>query len=191
MARSPSYRREGGPRGAAAAVLGDAVLPDPLEHFAAEHMRKREMCGRLDALAAAVPRPDRALAAEVLVHLERVRPRHVRDEEADLFPLLRRRSAGDDEISDTLDRLSADHARAAAAAERVRAALARVIASDTAFTPQEAAAVTAFAARERRHLIVENAIVLPLARARLTRRDLDTLRRRMVQRRQGEGEAEC
>jgi hypothetical protein len=71
---------------------------------------------------------------------------------------------------------------------QVCAALERAIASDTTVTPQEAAAVTAFAAQERRHLIVENAIVLPLARVRLTPQDLETLRRRMLQRRRAAGE---
>jgi len=183
MARSASYHGQGGPRGATAAAFGDDILADPLDHIAAEHLRLREICGRLDALVAAVPQPDRVLAAEVLADLDTALPRHIRDEEGDLFPLLRRRSADDNDIGDTLDRLHADHARFGAALARVCAALRRVVASDTAFTPGEAAEVADFAAHERRHLIVENAIVLPLARVRLTRDDLRSLRRQMALRR--------
>jgi hemerythrin-like domain-containing protein len=40
-----------------------------------------------------------------------------------------------------------------------------------------------FAGHARRHLILENAIILPFARLRLTRHDLETLRLRMMQRR--------
>ncbi len=183
MTAAAAYSNGGGQRGALAADLGDMVLPNPLDHIAEEHLRLREICGRLDELVAAVPQPDRARAAEVLAHLKVALPRHVQDEEDDLFPLLRRRSEGDEDISDTLDRLIADHGEGRTAVARVCAALERSVTSDTAFTPEEAAAVAAFAARERRHLIVENAIVLPLARVRLTSRDLTKLRRRMMRRR--------
>jgi len=47
----------------------------------------------------------------------------------------------------------------------------------------DCALLTNYANQARRHLILENAIVLPLARVRLTDDDLDTLRLRMMQRR--------
>lgn len=183
MTAAKAYPGGGGQRGTLAAPLGDRVLPDPLDNFAEEHLRLREICARLDALVAAAPEPDRATATDALTHLQTALPRHVRDEEEDLFPLLRLRSQEDEEINDTLDRLAAEHVQSARLRRQVCAALERAIGSDTTVTPQEAAAVTAFAAQERRHLIVENAIVLPLARVRLTPQDLETLRRRMLQRR--------
>lgn len=50
-------------------------------------------------------------------------------------------------------------------------------------SPDEAQLIAEYANHARRHLIVENAIIVPLARARLTAGDLDTLRLRMQQRR--------
>ncbi|TDK49637.1 hemerythrin domain-containing protein [Antarcticimicrobium luteum] len=191
MAGQRAYPDGGGQRGERAATLGDAVLPDPLDHIAEEHLRLREICGWLDALVAAEPQRDPTRVSEALVHLKIVLPRHVRDEEGDLFPLLRRRSGGDDDIGDTLDRLTADHVSSRQARAPVIAALERIAATgDAALTAQEGAAVAAFAAHERRHLIVENAIVLPLARVRLTRSDLKSLRVRMIERRRADAQAE-
>ncbi|WP_165937598.1 hemerythrin domain-containing protein [Antarcticimicrobium sediminis] len=164
-------------------LSGDAVLPDPLDHLAGENRCRRVICGFLDTLVAALPHPDPTLAGEVLTHLKTALPRHIRDEEGDLFPLLRRRSQTDADINDTLDRLIADHAHASAMLEPIQAALERLVLRGTAFTAEEATAITAFAARERRQLIVENGIVLPLARVRLSQSDLKSLRLRMLQRR--------
>ncbi|MDX2484892.1 MAG: hemerythrin domain-containing protein [Pseudodonghicola sp.] len=193
MAAARSYPPgSGGQRRASAPVLGlsgDAVLPDPLDHIAVENRCRRMICGCLDMLVAALPHPDPTLAGEVLTHLKTALPRHIRDEEGDLFPLLRRRSQEDVDINDTLDRLIADHAQVSTMLEPIRAALERLALRGTVFTAEEATAITAFAARERRHLIVENGIVLPLARVRLTQSDLKTLRLRMLLRRQSDTDA--
>ncbi len=52
-------------------------------------------------------------------------------------------------------------------------------------SPEEAqtSVLTRFASHVRRHLAAENAILLPIARARLTRRDLQNLSRQMRARR--------
>jgi len=177
MARAGTY-----PVHSALATAAEGVLPDPLDHFAEEHLRQREICGMLDTIAAAA-RPDRAVTIEALRHLTTALPRHLHDEEQGLFPSLRHRSEPDDEINDTLDRLDADHAKTAQFLDAVIAALGRIAGSGGALTAEEAETVTGFAAHERRHLIVENAIVLPLARVRLTAGDLDALRQAMVLRR--------
>jgi len=184
MAKRATYRGPGGARGARATPADERVQRDPLQHIAEEHLRQREVCAALDALAGA-DRPDRAAARDCLEHLTVFLPRHTRDEEEDLFPLLRRRSAPEDEINETLDRLYHDHTESHDALPRVIAALERMIAENAPFTEDEAAAVSAFAQHERRHLIVENAIVLPLARVRLTKDDLGFLSLRMQLRRNG------
>jgi hemerythrin-like domain-containing protein len=46
-----------------------------------------------------------------------------------------------------------------------------------------ASAARAFARAQRRHVAYENGSILPLARTRLTRKDLKQLSRRMAQRR--------
>ena len=177
MARAGTY-----PGGDAQALAGGDVLPDPLTHFAEEHLRQREVCAMLDALATAA-QPDRTMARAALQHLSTALPRHLRDEGQILFPLLRQRSAPEDEINDTLRRLEADHAQSTQALGAVTAALERVTGSGGALTDEEATTITGFATHERRHLIVENAIVLPLARVLLTEDDLEALRGAMLRRR--------
>jgi len=178
MARAGTY-----PGRDAQTLAGGDVLPDPLTQFAQEHLRQREVCAMLDALATAA-QPDRAMAHAALRHLSTALPRHMRDEGQILFPLLRQRSAPEDEINETLDRLDADHAQSIQALGAVIAALGRLANSGGALSAEEADTLTGFAAHERRHLIVENAIVLPLARVLLTEDDLEALRNAMLLRRQ-------
>jgi hemerythrin-like domain-containing protein len=155
---------------------------DPLEQISQEHLRQREVCATLDKLAA-LETPDPELAAQVLPHFDTLLARHVQDEVDDLYPLLRRRSEPEDDINDTLDRLVGKHLVSMELAVQVREVVLSM-ANDNALPDAEGAAVlVGFAAHERRHLIVENAIVLPLARARLTASDLNNLRARMAQRR--------
>lgn len=155
---------------------------DPLEQISQEHLRQREVCATLDKLAA-LKAPDLELAAQVLPHFDTLLARHVEDEEDDLFPLLRARSDPEDEINDTLDRLVGKHLVSLELAARVRDVVLAMANDNTLPDAEGAAALVGFAAHERRHLIVENAIVLPLARARLTPDDLDELRARMAARR--------
>ena len=159
---------------------------NPLDYIAEEHLRQREICAALDRLAVLDP-PDVDLAIEVLVHLNTWLPPHIRDEEEDLFPLLRRRAPPGDDINETLNRLGREHVSTTGKMQKLRAILQRMITSNTAPKPRDATILSEFAAHERRHLIVENAIVLPMARACLTRDDLASLRLRMVQRRSDPG----
>ncbi len=159
------------------------VLPDnPLDGLANEHMHLREVCGHLDALASS-DRAQPVLALSARAYIRGVLPNHARDEEEDLFPLLRRRAPDDADLQGTLDRLSRDHRDIAAARPGVIAILEWMITDNTAPDPPRAAALKAFADLERRHLLVENAVVLPLARAYLNARDLKRLRHRMQARR--------
>ena len=184
MARAGTY-----PGRDAQTPAGGGVLPDPLTQFAQEHLRQREVCAMLDALATAA-QPDAAMARAALQHLSTALPGHMRDEDRILFPLLRHRSAPEDEINETLDRLDADHAQSKQALGAVIATLERLANSGGGLTVEEAATITGFAAHERRHLIVENSIVLPLARVRLTATDLETLRNAMLRRRETDKDAE-
>lgn len=159
-----------------------ARLGNPLDFIAEDHLRHRQVCATLDALAAAEVQDLGALDAIRSFLLEEFAP-HMADEEEDLFPLMRRRCEPEDEIDETLDRLQGDHRGAVAAAPEVMAAVARALSNRGRMDPDDRATLTAFAASERRHMIVENAIVLPLARARLTPGDLATLRLSMLRRR--------
>lgn len=165
------------PRGEQAAPADPAIRENPLAYIAEEHLRQREVCAALDRLAADA-QANGSLATEVLQHLTTYLPRHIRNEEADLFPLLRQRSDPSDEINETLDRLHDSHVQSLTLMTPVRKILQRLITKNAAPSATEAANLKQFADHERRHLIVENAIVLPLARARLTQKDIRFLQQK-------------
>jgi hemerythrin-like domain-containing protein len=170
------------PRRGSAPGQVERALGNPLELLAADHLRQRALCELLEHVAAA-ERPDPEAVEQIRAWLREELPAHIADEEEDLFPLLRARAAPEDEIDSALDALSRDHRATAAALAAALEAIERLLASQGPLAPEERASLAAFAESERRHLGVENAILLPLARVRLTRADLATLRRGMLQRR--------
>lgn len=171
-----------GIRGSGEDRIDIRIAADPIEFFVEEHMRQRVICADIDRLATQEPaNPD--LARKILAHTRDELPLHMLDEEEDLFLLLRRRAHPEDELEKTLFRLDGDHEAGKALAERAAIVLEAVSAGKTHLTKAEAARLHAFANHERRHLIVENAIILPLARARLTETDRKTLALRIAARR--------
>mgnify|MGYP001270051647 CR=1 FL=1 len=158
------------------------LLGNPLDFLHGDHMREREICVMLDRIAAAES-PDPDAAAHAAGFLAEELPLHFADEEEDLFPLLRQRCEPEDDIERALARLSADHVHAGAETPDLVRLLRLVAEGDAGLTPEDRSLLTRYASHARRHLILENAIVLPLARARLTRRDLDRMRMAMLHRR--------
>jgi len=159
-------------------------LRSPLDYIFADHFRQRVLCGVLDECAEA-RQVGRTLMAAALAFLKSDFGLHVIDEEEDLFPLLRRRAAPEDRIEDVLGELSQEHAADKRDAGDIIKGLEAALAMDGTEQVSDGfrALLQRFAANERRHLIVENAIVMPLARARLTGDDLRHLGRRMAARR--------
>lgn len=160
-----------------------AQLTTPLDYIFADHFRQRVLCSVLDDIAETGV-VDRDIAAAALRFLKTDFAPHVIDEEEDLFPLLRRRSQPEDRIEDVLGDLSQEHASDKLDADGIVEGLQTVLESDdNAADDDLRILLRRFAASERRHLIVENAIVMPLARTRLTKDDLRNLGRRMAARR--------
>lgn len=157
-------------------------LGDPLELIARDHMRARYFYAATRRIAEAQARPEDDPAA-IARFLHHELPPHLEDEEDALFPLLRLRCLTEEAIGPTLDELTSDHSRERAEMVGVEVLMARLGAGGAALAGSEAGKALSFARASLRHLIVENAIVLPLARARLTRRDRDRLLRSMLQRR--------
>lgn len=161
-----------------------ALMAEPLNWLFAEHYRHRHYCSLIEQIAAAAVVPHEDIQA-TLGFLRRDLPLHIVDEEDDLFPLLRRRCQPEDELDLALGKLSADHRddidAVAQLVEVLEAALRqeRPVSDD----PQAQQLLTAFVARERSHIALENAVVLPIARLRLTQEDLDLFSRRMAARR--------
>lgn len=161
-----------------------ALMAEPLDFFFAEHFRHRQLCRLIDRLGATVFF-DADPIAEVVDFLRFEAPIHIIDEEEDLFPLLRRRCLPEDELENVLGVLSAEHRADATLGRAVRTHLEHCL--DTRSAPGASLEgrrdLAAFAAQERRHLALENAVVLPIARLRLTPADLTGLGRRLAARR--------
>lgn len=153
-------------RGARAALPRRRPDECPIEALYEDHFHQRQLCADMELLAATtMPRPD--LAKHVLIILCRELPTHFKQEELGLFPRLRARAQPDDNLPPTLARLAREHVVAEQAFSLLVPALA-CMADGALPAPEDREALRRLAAFERRHLIVENAIVLPLARLRLT-----------------------
>lgn len=160
------------------------LVRDPLSFFFAEHYRHRQLCKMIDELSTATFF-DGAKIARVADFLRFEAPIHIIDEEEDLFPLLRRRCLEEDDLEGVLGVLAADHKADAVLGAAVRRHLEHSL--ETRLAPggdlEKRKALASFAAQERRHLALENAIVLPIARLRLSEEDLASLSRRLAARR--------
>jgi len=166
------------------------LLREPLAWFFAEHIRHRQMCGCVEEVAAGADFDPQRIGA--IVDFLRVDlPLHILDEEEDLFPLLCRRALPEDDLDQILGELLAEHRSDLDEAQRVRALLERSLThrATRGLDAGQLRTLIAFASQERRHLAIENAVVLPIARLRLTRDDLADLSRRLAARRAGLGEA--
>lgn len=157
-------------------------LGNPLDFLAADHGALRSICADLTALvnegAIGCARTDalRGYLREGLAD-------HLADEEMDLFPLLREKTHADADTVSVLDRLLEDHVELRVRVRGVLAGLNRVMETQGVLTRQEADACAAFSALKLRHVIIETAILLPIARGVLSVCDLQILSDRMLSRR--------
>ena len=158
---------------------------NPIEFLFNEHDRQRVICATLELLAhdcAADDAPENA--ALVLDYLERALPLHIADEEEDLFPLLMRRCAPDDEIDNIVALLSSEHETDEINYLALIVPLHAIINGLRPPDPVRFAVdARAFAVLQRRHLGWENGTVLPLARRRLRAEDRVEMARKMAERR--------
>lgn len=155
---------------------------NPLDFIAEDHMREREVCALIDKLVAAfsIKSAERQM---ILTFLTEQLPQHLADEEIDLFPLMLERCDPEEEIKELIEKLESDHGHALADAPAIAALIEAKKLGDAAFSETACAQMTDFASQARRHLILENAIILPIARARLTKGDLETISDHMRERR--------
>lgn len=158
------------------------LLENPLDFIAEDHMQEREVCALIDNVAREHP-VDSEDIARVLSFLIEDLPQHLADEEIDLFPMMQERCDPEEEIDKVISRLQADHAHAIGDSPAIAALLDETANGERQLTETDRKKLTEFASQARRHLILENAIVLPLARARLTSADLATMRTHMLERR--------
>lgn len=152
---------------------------DPLAIILADHDAQRQMCERLRAIAHAGflgAEDARALHKHLKEHL----PRHHRDEDEALFPLLRERALPEDGLDEVLARLHRDHVYSSRAADEFMPIFAPLSSDQTrAIDLETSAKILRFVGRELRHLAIENAVVLVIAQVRLSKADLAQIARRM------------
>ena len=158
------------------------LLGNPLDFIAEDHLRERQICAEMDQLAQARPN-DPDLLADILNFLTEELPMHLADEEQDLFPMMVRRCDPEDEIERVISRLQSDHLHAKADTYALIQALRAAHDMQGPLNDGAAGRLSDFAGKARRHLILENAVVLPIARKRLTPSDLDRMRANMMARR--------
>lgn len=169
-----------------AAALGPRIdlarFADPLDLLAAEHAQLRAICASLGAMATAErmdPQAARALAAALRATL----PPHIVDEGRSFFPLLRARAEPEDEIEPVLAHMSADHADAVCQTEDLLNVLDGAGAGPGDLTGVDRTVLAHYADAKLRHLSLETAILLPIARQRLSDGDLQELRNEIAARR--------
>jgi len=158
------------------------LLANPLDFISEDHLRERQICAVIERLATATSLDPQAITS-VLRFLNEELNVHLRDEAEDLFPLLSRRCTQEDAIEGAITRIRADQDEAMRLLPQVRAMLAGCLDDGVDLTVEERAVLTKFAGHVRRHVIAENAILLPIARVRLTQVDLRTLSKHMRSRR--------
>lgn len=142
------------------------TLENPLDFMAEDHLREREVCTLIDRMVEGEP-VDHEDIAMMRTFLIDDLPKHLADEEIDKM----------------ITRLQADHRHAIGDSPAIAALIVAQADRKKPLSETDCAKMSDFATHARRHLILENAILLPLARARLTKADLEKMRAHMLERR--------
>ena len=161
----------------------------PLEMLAACHERIERELVTLEGLCAHLQQSGcdaqaRSVAQGVLRYFDTAGEMHHRDEDDDLFPLMRTRAAaqGRPEIAAVIDELEREHATMHSQWQRLRARLGAIAGGEGELDHEE---VTRFAWLYRRHMEREGAAVMPFARQALDAIQVAALGERMAARRSG------
>lgn len=164
------------------APLPENLLRHPLDYLQADHLRQIRLCDLLESiLRNPKAKESRASVDIVLDYLKVELPRHIADEEEDLFPRLKASCTPSDNLEGMLEVLREEHTQNAILLNAIEDALPTLDARARPDGPVLSGVV--FAEAKRRHIRWENALVLPLARARLGAEDLKGLGRGMAKRR--------
>ena len=162
----------------------------PLDVLATCHARiERELVilGGLDTylVAHGCDSHARSLARDVLEYFDTAGEMHHKDEDDDLFPLVRRCAAaqGRADVAAVIDELEREHETMHRQWRRLRLRLQAIAAGDSRLDGDELAK---FVWLYRRHMEREAAVVMPFARNSLERRQIAALGKRMAARRRGQ-----
>lgn len=164
------------------------TFDEPLEMLAACHERIEEQLCTLEKLiehlaAKGADAAAREAAAQVMRYFDTAGAAHHRDEDEDMFPVLRNLAAERNrpEVSAVINGLEEDHSTMEAQWSRLRERLEAVAAGRGARLDTED--VARFAWLYRRHMEKESALVLPFAREAISETERAVLGSRMAARR--------
>ena len=154
---------------------------NPLDVISSAHALQVQMCDALERIADGLPdEVDRRLCAQLAALLQYDLPLHHHDEEAALFPLLRRRARPEDGLEEILDRLVSEHSADNDFASEIAEALDTLGQGGRPANPEMLGyMLRGFFERYRRHVQWESTLVMPMARLRLTPQDLEALQARL------------
>lgn len=157
------------------------LLRSPLDFITEDHLRLRAMCAEIDRMADAgvLGAEDVRCLRDYLTH---ELPALLADEDDALLPFVMLRAEPEDDLPQLVDRLSSEHASIDVLAAKVLEDI-EGPATGREASPALRSAMRRLAAVARRHLILENAVLLPLARVRLLEEDMIALRQCMLRRR--------
>ena len=160
--------------------LPPAIFEMPLECIFADNFRCRALCSVLHQIAGGDDVELKTLQV-TLRFLQFDFASHVADEERSFFPLLRERAL----VSDSLEQIFTEPCFQPDLSNRVVDGLERLRDSRKEPCPRPAfcEVMESFVKAERRRVSVENVVLLPLARQRLSQGDLAWLSRAMRSRR--------
>lgn len=154
----------------------------PLDFIVEERDRIRNICALIEYIADR-PATHPEIIAQVARFVRAELPVLIAHEGEDLLPLMQRRCQPEDEIDRLRTRLDAEHDTAMYLLPDALDALDALKEGHANLPEASIHLLRNFAEHLHRHLMFENAILIPLARARLTSEDLATLRARIKTRR--------
>lgn len=161
----------------------DASLLDrPLDFIVEGYERIRNMCVLIEYITDR-PETHSEIIAQVSSFVRADLPVLIGEEGEDLLPLMQGRCEPEDEIDRLRTRLDAEHDTAMYLLPDALETLDALGNGQADVSEADLHLLRNFAAHLHRHLIFENAVLIPLARARLTPDDIATLRERMKARR--------
>lgn len=159
---------------------------NPLKRLASQAGGLRALCAGIEALSGRYSVAD--LDAFVIRLLHDL-PLHFADESDDLLPLLSLRAHRDDDVSHVVETMTANHRDAVIEIRRLRPRVEalRLMGGAPADDPSLGTGLDGLLARLRHHLSLEIAVILPIARLRLTEDDLRHMAAGMAARRKAAG----
>lgn len=157
-----------------------ALINTPLDFLMAEHLRQRQAAKILSLIADGLI--NRHTIEGVIRFIEEDLAQHILDEETALFPLMRAKCDADDKIDALLGILSDEHREDEQQSDDAVETL-RALAAGHEVGEEQRTLLRDFADRLRRHIALENGVLLPLARWRLDQVSLDIVAQSMIQRR--------